>query len=263
MSEFIANVDINNNDNNNDNNNENNIIENNTIENNTIEVVNIENNVEYESDYSSSDESDCTDDESVGYTSDEDTDLSDSEDDSADEDEDEIQELTPSVVVDICKILDTDEYQEELDPERVEMILNLVENGAVVFDNTDPRYIEEVEMIQNFRNQRKLTTDEIAAIIDLQEGREPCCAPEVLEVALEKISSGQFISFDYEHNEEQIEQVEEIIQPIEQAQEIEQLTWWEWTFGTNQQPIQDEQINIQEVNQTEQPKQEGTGCVMM
>ncbi|SIP85754.1 Hypothetical protein PACV_37 [Pacmanvirus A23] len=228
-----------------------------------------------ENDNIDTDESTCTDDESAGYTSEEDSEISDSDDESTEEYI--INEPTPSEVVDICKVLDTDEYQEELAPERVEEILNIIENGGIVLDNTDPRFVEEAEMIKTFRNQRRLTIDEIAAIIDLQEGREPNCSDEVLERALEKVSSGEFISFDYEQNEqaeadevneaddeqdEVNDQTAQVTQP-EQTEVNDQTTWWEWAFGTTQpeQTTQTEQPEITEP--TKETKQEGTGCVMM
>ena len=94
--------------------------------------------------------------------------------------------LTAQEAADLCKIMDPDEYGDvidEMDSEYIESILNKVARNN---DELKPQTTE-------------ITTEELAAIIDIQEGRKPTCSPAIIEASFEKIASGSVINLNDEN----------------------------------------------------------------
>lgn len=105
-------------------------------------------------------------------------------------------ELTPDEVVDLCKILDPDEYgkaSKRIDPARIEAILKKVQSGGAILDKSEPRF-RAGKYEPN--DPSRISALELAAVIDIMEGNIPTCAPDVLERAIKKIQSGQYIKLD-------------------------------------------------------------------
>lgn len=112
---------------------------------------------------------------------------SDSDSDSSDisSDSDREPELTPAEAADLCRIVE--EQSDSLDPAYIDSVLSKAVDNVVAHDNArvaEPSHDD---------------TAEIAAVIEIQEGRVPDCDPEVLHKSLENISSGSVL-LDKEDN---------------------------------------------------------------
>jgi len=96
--------------------------------------------------------------------------------------------LTAQEAADFCKIMDPEEYGDaiaEMDASYIESILNKVAHVTPP-ENFGPMATE-------------ISTKELAAIIDIQEGRKPKCSPEVLAASFNKIASGTVIDLNDEN----------------------------------------------------------------
>ena len=127
------------------------------------------------------------------------------------------RELTIDETVTLCNIIDNDKYDDSVNPELVNNILNMVSDGYAVLDTSDLRY-EDDKAISETNN---LSKDELCAIIAIQEGDIPDCSDDVLNSALEKVSTSE-TDIDADDESSDNEQTE---------LPYNEQTWTEWAFG--------------------------------
>lgn len=138
-------------------------------------------------------------------------------------------ELSARETAILCALLDPEEYPGFMFHARqAERVLQKVANGGAVLDKNEPRFVNDPCKYEDPRNPNVLTTQELWAVIQLQEGRKPTCSLNVVESALQKVQGGAMVRLEKE--QEVVEKIQEALK-ISEPPHTNQTSMWNAITG--------------------------------
>ncbi len=106
------------------------------------------------------------------------------------------QQLTKIEARKLCYLIDPEAFpNKKVSRRTTKRILEKVHNGGAALDNTEARYLLDQARGEDPADPAILTTQELAAVIAIQNGEKITCSRQVVESALKKIASGNFVDF--------------------------------------------------------------------